>query len=1304
MVSRAQEKGAPDFALVICDEAHRTTGVEQKDREKSYFLQVHDQQQLRADKRLYMTATPRIYAESAKRRGKEKEAEVYSMDDEATYGPEFHRLDFSAAVQKNLLSDYKVLILGVDEKHVSDAVQKFLAENGEINLDESTRIIGCWNGLAKRISNAREGGVLDSEPMQRAVAFSQTIKASERVQEYFTEIVNEYQKKYPEEQSLRCEVQHVDGTYGAVERNQRLEWLRQEPGANACRVLSNVRCLSEGVDVPALDAVLFMNPRRSIIDIVQSVGRVMRKAKGKKYGYIILPVAVPADESPEQVLGRDDNRYAVVWQVLQALRAHDDQFNAEINRIELNKKRSEKIVIDVVGVEDEEARYDPQTQQERLQQGLLNFDVEQWRGAIYARMVLKCGTRRYWEKWTEDVADIARRSSTRIQTLVQGSEAAYRELFEGFLAGLRENLNPEVSEEDAIEMLSQHLITRPVFEALFENYDFAAQNPVSKTMQTMLERLYEQGLEAETRPLKEFYKSVRQRAMGIDNAEGRQKVVIELYENFFKTASPKMAERLGIVYTPVEVADFILHSADWLLRREFGKGIGAQDVHVLDPFTGTGTFISRLLQSSLIADEDLERKFGKELHANEIILLAYYIAAINIEEAYHDRKRRMMQREKGKGSLQRQAQDIDYEPFEGIVLTDTFQINERDGDILDEIFPVNSKRVQRQKNTPIRVVLGNPPYSAGQKSQNDANWNLKYPGLDESIKESYAHYSSATLKTSLYDSYIRAFRWSSDRIGEAGIVAYVSNGGWLDGNAMDGFRKCLQDEFSSIYCFNLRGNIRADFSSRIKKEGQNIFGSSSMTATTILFLAKNIEKQGDCEIYYYDIGDSLTRKEKLAIIQKFKSLENIQLSNITPNTEYDWINQRDPEFMHWLLLGDKANKRKKTTVTTVFTLFSSGVKTNRDAWVYNFSKDETAANMQRCIDFYNSEVQRYQQACVLENSGEKLVAKKFVNYDSTRIHWDLSNLDELVKNKTSKFRLEQLRHAIYRPFCKQWLYFDEQWNNSRYHQPRMFQTPDTANRAICVSGVGAHKEFSALMVDTLPDLEIVTKSQCFPRYRYEPVEGELYDGGRQWQPVDNIPAETVSRFREHYKDQKIDSDAIFHYVYGLLHSPEYKRRFAADLKKMLPRIPYAKTAADFSAFSDAGRQLAALHTGYEQLEPYPLDVRVQNSGADPSEHYRVRKMRFGGAARKSDKSTILYNDHITLEDIPLEAYDYIVNGKSAVEWVMDRYQLRIHKDSGIRNDPNQWSDDPRYIVDLLGKVVRLSVDTLQIIQTLPKLS
>lgn len=1300
VISEAQEKGAPDFALVICDEAHRTTGVEQtasgNQRARSYFTQVHDQGRLRADKRLYMTATPRIYTESAKQRGKERDADVYSMDDPEIYGEEFHRLDFSSAVEQGLLSDYRVLILGVDEKQVSDAMQELFSENGEINLDDTAKIIGCWNGLAKRIQNTEEFKLLDSNPMRRAVAFSQTIAASKHIKEHFTTIVEQYQKKYPGE-GLDCEIEHVDGTQGAAERNRHLQWLRKGPGQGGCRILSNVRCLSEGVDVPALDAVLFLNPRRSIVDIVQSVGRVMRKAPDKKYGYIILPVAVPANVSPEEALGGDDSRYAVVWQVLQALRAHDDQFNAEINRIELNQGRSEKVVVSMVGgVEEEGATYTPETQAEQLRQGLLNLEVEEWRNAIFAKMVLKCGDRRYWEDWAKDVANIAQRNITRIKTLVQGSKSEYRELFGEFLTELRQNLNPEVSEDDAIEMLSQHLITKPVFSALFENYDFANKNPVSKTMQAMLDLLYAQNLDTETRSLEGFYESVRQRASGIDNAEGRQRVVIELYEKFFRTAFPKMAESLGIVYTPIEVVDFILHSVDWLLRKEFGKRIGAAGVNVLDPFTGTGTFISRLLQSSsLIQDEDLKRKFSKELWANELVLLAYYIAAINIEEAYHGRKQEMEQRKK-EGNLT-------YEPFEGIVLTDTFQINERDGDMLDKIFPVNSKRVQKQKKTPIRVVLGNPPYSAGQKSANDQNANLKYEKLDGSIEDTYAYHSSGTNKRHLYDSYIRAFRWASDRIGDEGIVAYVSNGGWLDGNVMDGFRQCLQEEFSSIYCFNLRGNARTSGEQR-RKEKDNVFGQGTRTGVVVSFLVKTSQAKQDCQIYYHDIGDYLNRERKLETIQEFGNAEKIPWDVITPNEQHDWINQRNPEFIHWLPLGDKKNTRKKIAVSSVFTLFNNGVATNRDAWTYNFSRKALTQNMESMIEFYNQEVDRYKPICESKGVKEPTKISDFINNDPTKISWSRGLKAHLQRIVKEEFLARNIRDGLYRPFTKQHLYIDNIFTEFPAVASQFSLQKSTKNLTICVSGVSASKEFSALMVNVIPNLHFLDSSQCFPRYSYlEKDKSELLGEEGQVEQMDNIPPGTVTLFQNHYNDQTIDADAIFYYVYGVLHSPEYKKQFSADLKKMLPRIPYVKGVEDFWTFSKAGRELADLHVGYEQLEPYPLKIQEKIADGDLSKRYKVRKMRFGGAARTPDKSVIHYNDNVTIEDIPLEAYDYIVNGKSAVEWIMDRYQVTTHKESKITNDPNDWSDDPRYIVNLLGKVVHLSIETVKIVNALPKI-
>jgi predicted helicase len=706
-VSQAQKAGLPEFDLIICDEAHRTTGVTLSGEDESHFVKVHDANFIKAKKRLYMTATPRVYGDEAKLKAGQADAELCSMDDEAMFGPEFHRLGFGEAVGKNLLSDYKVLVLAVDEKYVSRTFQRQIADaNNELNLDDAVRITGCWNGLQKRFDKSTataadlDGDVLH---MRRAVAFSRSIKDSKAFVEKFGQIIDAYRAAHPDaENLLDCKLDHVDGTFDALKRNARLDWLKANAPENTCRILSNARCLSEGVDVPALDAVLFLNPRKSIIDVVQSVGRVMRRAEGKKYGYIILPIGIPADVPAEEAL-KDNEKYKVVWQVLQALRAHDDRFNATVNHLELNKQRPDQIQIIGIGGDDPNAKGngpsdgDSQPKLREVQGAFAFPQLDEWKDAIYARIVLKCGDRRYWESWAKDVAVIAERHTDRIRQLIADGQPRHKQAFADFLAGLRDNINPSISEEDAIEMLSQHLITRPVFDALFENYAFTKNNPVSLAMQQMLDTLHDQALEKETAALEKFYASVRQRASGIDNAEGRQRVVIELYDKFFRTAFPKMAERLGIVYTPVEVVDFIIRSVEDVLQHEFKSSLGAKDVHVIDPFTGTGTFIVRLLQSGLIGKDDLLRKYRDELHANEIVLLAYYIAAINIEETFHGLR--------GKRG--------DYTPFDGMVLTDTFQMYESKGEWDEKYFPENNRRVKRQKQSPIRVVIGNPPYSVG---------------------------------------------------------------------------------------------------------------------------------------------------------------------------------------------------------------------------------------------------------------------------------------------------------------------------------------------------------------------------------------------------------------------------------------------------------------------------------------------------------------------------------------------------------------------------------------------------------------
>ena len=1281
-VADAQKQGVPEFDLIICDEAHRTTGVTLEGDDESHFVRVHDQSFIKGKKRLYMTATPRIYADASKSQAKENDATLCSMDDETIFGKEFHRLGFSKAVGDGLLSDYKVIVLAVDEKYISKTFQRQIAdENNEITLEDAVKITGCWNGLSKRMVRNADGTALetDTAPMKRAVAFSRSIKDSKSFTKMFGEIIEEYSYLHQDDDTmLSCELDHVDGTYNALRRNKMLDWLKSDTAENNCRILSNARCLSEGVDVPSLDAVLFLNPRNSVIDVVQSVGRVMRKVEGKKYGYIILPIGIPADMEPEEAL-KDNQKYKVVWQVLQALRAHDDRFNATVNQIDLNNSRPDQIqVIGIGGGKDDGAESKGDGTKKPVQFSFHFPNLDEWKDAIYAKIVKTCGDRRYWESWAKDVAVIAERHITRIKALLD--DTRHREAFEEFLQGLQTNLNPSITEENAIEMLSQHLITKPVFDALFEGYEFTKKNPVSISMQSMLDLLEEQALEKETATLEKFYASVRERATGIDNAAGKQNIIKELYDKFFNTAFPKMAERLGIVYTPVEVVDFIIKSADDALRQEFGVGLSDKGVHILDPFTGTGTFIVRMLQSKLIRLEDLPYKFQNEMHANEIVLLAYYVAAINIEETYHD------------------LVGGEYQPFEGMVLTDTFQMQEGKGSLIYErTFPENNKRVKKQNDTDIRVIVGNPPYSSGQTSENDANKNLKYPILDARIRTTYATHSTATNKNSLYDSYIRAVRWASDRIKDKGVVCYVSNGSFIDTNAMDGLRKCLTDEFSAIYCFNLRGNQRTSGETS-RMEGGKIFGSGSRASIAITLMIKNPDRKGKCKLYYHDIGDYLSREDKLKIISEFGSLKGMKWKSITPNDSNDWINQRDPAFDKFIPLGDKDDK----TAKIVFNLHSIGLKTNRDPWAYNFSNSSLSENMTRMIDFFNEQSKAYQAVCSDNKGKKKLEVESFIDNDPKKISWSGALKNDVEKHVVHEFDEESLVKGMYRPFCKQWVYYNRKFVERVYQMPKVFPNKTLGNLVISATGIGASKEFSALITDTVPNLHLHDTGQCFSLYSYEKTEsqGGLYeDTSGGYFKKENIPDNILKDFKTTY-DAKLTKEDIFYYVYGVLHSPEYKLRFESDLKKMLPRVPLAK---DFWAFSKAGRALAEWHLNYETVEPYPLNESSNTLSLDPKTHFKVTKMVFGKNSKAVDKSTILYNSNLTLTGIPAEAYEYVVNGKPALEWIMERYQFTRDKDSGITNDPNDWSTDPRYIIDLVKRIIRVSIETMTIVNSLPAL-
>ncbi|MBK1781592.1 DEAD/DEAH box helicase [Advenella sp. WQ 585] len=1322
VISQAQkEYDLADFDLIVCDEAHRTTGATFDGQEESAFVRVHNSDFIRSAKRIYMTATPRIYGDSAKASADKDNVALASMDDEALFGRELYVITFSDAVKLDLLVDYKVIVLAVEETHVNRRIQKLLADgNNQLKVDDAAKIIGCWKALSKQ--GLSEDLAEDPNPMKRAVAFCQVIEpnhkgkthkvSSKNIASMFQAVLEEYQKteEFETVAALQCEAEHVDGSMNASQKEEKLNWLKAEAPDNTCRILSNVRCLSEGVDVPALDAVLFLTPRNSQIDVVQSVGRVMRRAEGKKRGYVILPVVIPAGVEAHEALN-DNQTYKVVWQVLQALRSHDDRFDAMINKLDLIGKDNSKM--EVIAITDKIQRRQEKKKglnskpnakgkyaigseasaQPTQEQFDLQFEIGEIERAIYAKLVQKIGNRHHWEDWANDIAKIARTHIDRITAIIEEpTNTRERAAFDNFAVAIRDDLNDSITDGEIIEMLAQHLITKPVFDALFESYRFTEHNPMSLAMQGVLDALNEHRLDKEADTLQRFYDSVALRASGIDSAIGKQKIVVELYDKFFRNAFPRMKERLGIVYTPVEVVDFIIHSVNDVLKTTFGQTLGSEGVHILDPFTGTGTFVTRLLQSGLITPDQLKKKYKNEIHANELVLLAYYIAAINIEAVYHD------------------IVGGEYVPFEGICLTDTFEMYERD-DLVSELLEDNSIRRKRQRKLDIRVIFGNPPYSARQASANDNNANTSYPLLDEKIRTTYAERSTATNKNGLYDSYIRAIRWASDRIGHSGVIGFVTNAGFLEANTADGLRKCLADEFSSIHIFHLRGSIRGKSGDLAKKEGQNIF--NIMTGVAISILVKNPKAAKHGRILFHDIGDYLNRPEKLKMIADYKSLEGIpSWKQIVPDKHGDWLNQRDESFDEYIVMGDKKDK----LVLSLFENYTRGLETGRDAWCYNYSKEAVSNNMSRMIDFYNDQVQEFWKTNKgIDAKSAISIVDNFIENNPELISWTSSLKQALLKKNQFKFNLKNITKSLYRPFTKQFVYYNGDFNHRTGQMPRIFPNAEASNLVIMVKQRPQKGSGFALMVDCIPELQSDGGTQCFPLYLYDAETGndistefqtqDLFEalGGNESsrKKRDAITNEGLAHFQEAYPGEEITKENIFYYVYGLLHSEEYRSRYADNLSKELPRIPRVKTAEDFWVFSKAGQALADLHLNYETVAKYP--ATVIGAGNDPEDYY-VEKMKYGA---KKDLTTLHYNSKITVTGIPLEAYEYVVNGKPALDWIVERQGVSTHKDSGIVNDANDWAietmGNPKYPLELFLRVITVSLETMKIVRSLPNL-
>ncbi|RQD29089.1 type ISP restriction/modification enzyme, partial [Tetragenococcus halophilus] len=1003
---------------------------------------------------------------------------------------------------------------------------------------------------------------------------------------------------------------------------------------------------TEGIDISTLDAVIFLSPKKSQVDIVQAVGRIMRKAEGKDYGYIILPIVIPTDETPETILDNNKN-YETVWQVINALRSVDERFEAMIDKLNMAKPKQLKVI--GVGsapdqMNDQESKND--TANPVNVQTELNLEWDKFEGAIFGKIVQKVGDRKYLENWSQDVAKIAERQINWIKNKLSDKQDPISLEFKKFVSSLQHNINESIDENQAAEMLSQHLITKPIFEALFSEYSFVNNNPVSTAMENIVKELEKSGFAKEQENLAPLYESVKMRAEGVEKAEDKQKIIITLYDKFFSTAFRSTTERLGIVFTPIEVVDFIVKSVDDVLKKHFGKSLGSHGVHILDPFTGTGTFIVRTLtylqeqlKDGKITLADITRKFTQELHANEIILLSYYIAAINIESTFDEIN----------------GDEQGYVPFEGIVLTDTFESTEDEHTLDDTYFGNNDERLKRQQEVPITAIIGNPPYSTGQNSENDNNQNIRYPKLEESIRQTYVKWSSSVNKNSLYDSYIKAFRWAADRLGDRGVIGFVSNGQFIDSRSADGLRRSLSEEFNYLYIFNLRGDQRTQ-GEVSKREGGKIFGSGSRTPIAISILIKDNSDTHD--IFYKDIGDYLSREDKLTILKNQESIINIDWSDINMDTNYDWINQRDMNYLNYLSMDGDVYKSRTT-----------GITSQRDNWVYNFSKIKTNNNSARFIDNFNNELER------LANNPNPL---KGINLDESYLKWSRELKTFFTKKQQLIFDKTNVVVSMYRPFTKKYLYYGDKLVDYRRHY---YKNIYEDKNMIATLGVGAKRDFSALAMNVIPDSGMMDgRTQVYLNYNYE--DSGILDQGK----ISNITCKVIKNFN-------ISEEDVHYYVYGVLNSASYINKYKNELKKDFPHIPLLK---DKEKYVEIGRRLYNLHLNYEN-QPSWSGVELVISNSNPN--YSVTKMKH---PKKGVLDTIIYNESITIKNIPERAYEYVVNGRPAIEWIIDQYQVKTDKKSGITDDPNDFSDDPKYILNLLLSVITVSMRTLELIDELPE--
>ena len=1421
---------------------------------ESTFTRIHNNDYIHSAKRLYMSATPKIYTGVAKEQEAKNEAVLYSMDNREVFGPVFYTLNFDRAVKYGCLVDFKVCILIGDKSlFPSDWQVEQFSQNS------MAKMVGVWKAINHY--GLEERGA----PMKHLLVFTQYITSdhnprkigSKQFCEYLQESVDSYRSHvlalqhldpnnervqaeaaYMLSHKLRCACRHIDGSMDAVAKGETLEWFTSEPDAGVCHVLSNARCCGEGGDMPSLDGIVLMNPRRSQLELVQMVGRVMRTAPGKSCGYVIIPIVTNDLNHPESAFTKN-KEFDIVWQVLGALKTINQdtvlvdgvtgKLDSRIEVICMQREaisarlpavpyvevgseigaraasgtdgasvmeKSAAVSLETVATVEPEPPNSPELEpngskqasystepvsdctelagaaraeqlwQQHCAQAMAREQARLFEQACWLEMgvashiIKQVGNRKEWEDWAAVVALKCQEQTVELTALV--AEAHNQELFRHFATAFNASIKQHMSDEAIIEFLSQFMVLKPILNQLLPGCDFTRHNPIGSACATILELLDPEGKVSSSEQLKEFYLSVELRLANVTTPQERQTVMLELFERFFKVAFPKLQSKLGIVYTPLEIVDYINHSVQAILVTEFGSSLAQPNVHILDPFTGTGTFIARMMQCpDLITPEALPNKYQHDLHAFEIVPLAYFIASSNVQSTYQEL---IYQQARAQQELGQQAL-VQLEPNHVVVLTDTFETDEvvggraqaqrHDDAVLQEAvssLDENGALRSHVNNLPLQVIVGNPPYSVGQASQNDDNQNERYPELEQRISETYAaSIVEDKMKRALYDSYIKAYRWASDHIGPQGVIGFVTNGAWIDNQVSEGMRRCFEHEFSAVYVINLKGNRRCtgDYGQR---QGANIFGDGSRATVAITLLVKNPKWQGPARILYGEVPDYLNTQAKLEQLHQWGSIAQTPLIEITPDKYGDWVNQRCDEFGAFLPMdADLAVEERRAVLSGkpvvkvgaaaaeqsavgrasvlrgIFTNSSCGVLTCRDYWSYNASRAQLEQNFTRCITTINEQVDAKAEA---QRQGKRFERCN----DPTKIKWDLDKKKALNTGKHyPPMDPRFIRTTLYRPFTKTNLYYDPQWLERTYRMDAIFPEAGCANLVIAVTDKTNKFRFSCLMSDELCDYaSIRIASHCFPRYLYLP-KAEAQDLGivpnavpglmgliepepewaQRYVRVDAIRPEVVAYFKEPYgkKGRDISADDVFYYIYGILNSADYRTTYRHNLSKERPRIPRVAQYEDFLAFADAGRKLGQLHVGYEQVKPYDGYTLCYAQGVTAENmDYRIEKLSYGRIKGKQglaaeDKTIVRYNRDLTIKDIPLQAQEYIVGEQSPLDWVIDRYKVTVDSSSHIPNDINLLHpDNPRYILELIGRAITVGLESSAIIKAMPSLT